>query len=166
MLVRVTIGEVQAFLQAVGGRCRPTLLLETKEAVECADEPPQLFNSIMGDMSVVGSRPCVTCELGDFDTLNKRYKKRFEMKAGLTGLAQVSGRDDISRDVKVGCDNQYIDNFKRIGVIEDVKILLLSVVRLFQMEHIYEQKAYESMSDAESAKFEEEGIIRIAHLPD
>lgn len=47
-------------------------------------------------MSVVGPRPCVKYELGDFETLNKRYKKRFQVKAGLTGLAQIKGRNDIT----------------------------------------------------------------------
>lgn len=130
------------------------------------DELPQLFNIIKGDMSVVGPRPCVTYELGDYETLNKRYKKRFEVKAGLTGLAQVKGRNDISWDDKVSYDNQYVDEFKRIGVLEDIKILFESVIKVFKKENIYENKADESMTDEEAAKFEEEEIIRIAHLPD
>ena len=130
------------------------------------DELPQLFNILKGDMSVVGPRPCVTYELGDFETLNKRYRKRFQVKAGLTGLAQVKGRNDISWDDKVGYDNKYVDELKRIGVIADIKILFESVIKVFKKEDIYENKADSSMTDAEAAKFEEEEIIRIAHLPD
>lgn len=130
------------------------------------DELPQLFNILAGDMSFVGPRPCVTYELGDFDTLNKRYKKRFEAKAGLTGLAQVKGRNEISWDDKVGYDNQYIDEFDRIGILVDIKILLWSVLKVLKKEDIYEKKNDASMADAEAAKLAEEEIIRIAHLPD
>lgn len=130
------------------------------------DELPQLFNIFKGDMSVVGPRPCVKYELGDYDTLNGRYKKRFTMRAGLTGLAQVMGRNDISWDEKVGYDNQYIDNFKKHGIFTDIRILWLSVVKVFKKEDIYENKADESLDDAEAARLAEEEIIRIAHLPD
>lgn len=130
------------------------------------DELPQLFNIFIGQMSVVGPRPCVKNELGEFDTLNKKYKKRFQMKAGLTGLAQVKGRNDIEWDKKVELDNEYIDKFRKHGVFYDVKILFSSVFKVFKKENIYENKVEGSTDDVESAKMAEEEIIRIAHLPD
>ena len=130
------------------------------------DELPQLFNILKGDMSVVGPRPCVTYELGDFKTLNRRYKKRFQVKAGLTGLAQVKGRNDISWDEKVIHDNQYVDLFKKYGIFIDIKILFDSVFKVFQKKNIYEKRTDGQADDAELARRAEEEIIRIAHLPD
>ena len=130
------------------------------------DELPQLINILKGDMSVVGPRPCVTYELGDFDTLNSKYKKRFEMKAGLTGLAQVKGRNDISWDKKVTYDNQYVDLFRKYGILIDIKILLDSIVKVFKKENIYENKKNDLIDDIEAARIAEEEVILIAHLPD
>lgn len=130
------------------------------------DELPQLWNVVKGDLSLVGPRPCVSYELGDFDTLNKKYKKRFEVRGGITGLAQIKGRNENSWDEKVTYDNIYIDDFKKQGVWIDIKILVGTVAKVFKKQDIYEEKTDETMNDAEAAKFAEEEIIRIAHLPD
>ena len=130
------------------------------------DELPQLLNTARGDLSIVGPRPCVVYELGDFDTLNKKYKRRFEMRGGITGLAQIKGRNENSWDEKVTYDNEYIDKFRKYGVLFDIKIIFGTIGKVFKKKDIYEEKIDEDLSDAESAKRAEEEIIRIAHLPD
>jgi lipopolysaccharide/colanic/teichoic acid biosynthesis glycosyltransferase len=129
------------------------------------DEFPQFFNVLKGDISVVGPRPCVTYELGDFDTLNKKYKKRFQVKGGITGLAQCKGRNENSWDEKVTLDNEYVDLFKKEGVWIDIKILWWSMLKVFQSANINEDKR-EGMSAEESAAMDDEEVKRIAHLPD
>jgi len=122
------------------------------------DELPQLFNIIKGDMAIVGPRPPVSYELGDYVDLNDEYKRRFTVLAGITGLAQVSGRNELPWDDKVKYDNQYIDLFKKYGSLIDLKIVINTVLIVFKMKDIYEVKD-ESGSDEEIALKAAEAVL-------
>ncbi|WP_026892711.1 sugar transferase [Lacrimispora aerotolerans] len=127
------------------------------------DELPQLINVIKGDMSLVGPRPCVTYELGDYETLNRRYKRRFSVLPGITGYAQIKGRNEITWDEKVNLDNEYIDLFIKRGILIDLLILVKTFSSVFKRNSIYEDKISGIIDDQESAKMQEIEIIRRAH---
>ena len=91
------------------------------------DELPQLLNVLGGSMSLVGPRPPVTYELGKWEEYTEIMKKRFEVKPGITGLAQISGRNDLDWDTKIKFDNKYVSLYKKKGVILDIFILLKTV---------------------------------------
>ena len=127
------------------------------------DELPQLWNVLKGDMSIVGPRPCVSYELGDFETLNARFKKRFEAVAGITGYAQIQGRNDLPWDEKVDFDGKYSDLFKKWGCLIDVYIIGKTIIDVFRQKNIYENKQDDGLTDSEAAKMAEKEIIRLAH---
>ncbi len=130
------------------------------------DELPQLINVIKGDMAIVGPRPSVTYELGDYETLNRRYKKRFSVLPGITGLAQVSGRNEIPWDEKVEYDNRYVDLLKRNGPIIDFKIICKTIAVVFSAGDICEQKMTTDIEDEVAANFAAQEVIRKAHEKD
>ncbi|MEP6570023.1 MAG: sugar transferase [Acidobacteriota bacterium] len=86
------------------------------------DEVPQLFNVIRGDMSVVGPRPPIPYEVEAYEL---RHRKRLDMKPGLTGLWQVSGRNRLPFEEMVKLDLFYIENW---SVLFDLKIILRTVL--------------------------------------
>ena len=85
------------------------------------DELPQLLNVLIGDMSVVGPRPPIPYEVEEY---NLRQRKRLEMKPGITGLWQVSGRNRLSFEEMVKIDMFYIENW---SLWLDLKIILLTL---------------------------------------
>lgn len=94
------------------------------------DELPSLFNILKGDMSIVGPRPLLVQYLPLY---NEEQKKRHNVRPGLTGLAQVNGRNAISWENRFKLDVKYIKN---IRFTEDMKILFLTVKKVFIREGI------------------------------
>ena len=94
------------------------------------DELPELWNVLKGDMSLVGPRPLLMSYLPLY---NEFQNRRHEMKPGVTGWAQVNGRNAISWDEKFAHDVWYIDNF---SFWLDIKILFLTVKKIFVKEGI------------------------------
>ena len=94
------------------------------------DEMPQLINVLKGDMSIVGPRPQL-CEFMEHYT--PEQMRRHEVKPGMTGLAQVSGRNNLSWEEKFGLDVQYVDTH---SLLLDFKIMFKTVKVMLTKEGI------------------------------
>ena len=97
------------------------------------DEIPQLLNVLKGDMSVIGPRPLLPQYLPLY---NETQKRRHEVKPGITGWAQVNGRNAISWERKFELDVWYVDH---LSFVLDLKILLLTVKKVFIREGISQE---------------------------
>jgi len=97
------------------------------------DELPELFNIVIGDMSIVGPRPLLVTYLPLY---NNHQKRRHEVRPGLTGLAQVSGRNAICWEDKFLLDVQYVDN---VSFIHDWSIIFLTIIKVLKKEGIHSE---------------------------
>ncbi|MDX6559149.1 MAG: hypothetical protein QOF72_2198 [Blastocatellia bacterium] len=95
------------------------------------DELPQLFNVLRGDMSVVGPRPPIPYEVESYELW---HRKRLDMKPGITGLWQVSGRNRLPFDEMVRMDLYYIENW---SLLLDIKIILQTLPVMWRGEDAY-----------------------------
>jgi lipopolysaccharide/colanic/teichoic acid biosynthesis glycosyltransferase len=94
------------------------------------DELPELFNVLRGDMSLVGPRPL----LPQYDAYYSEHElRRFELLPGITGWAQINGRNDLAWDDRLACDAWYAEACS-FGL--DLKILLLTVVKVLRHDNI------------------------------
>ena len=94
------------------------------------DELPSLFNILNGDMSVVGPRPLLVEYL---DLYNEEQKRRHNVRPGLTGLAQISGRNEATWIRRLELDIEYVE---KISITLDIKILLITLKKVFVREGI------------------------------
>ncbi|ULT56782.1 sugar transferase [Neobacillus drentensis] len=99
------------------------------------DELPELYNILKGDMSFIGPRPLLVQYIPLYNVTQKR---RHEVRPGLSGLAQVSGRNAISWEEKFNLDVEYVDNVSFLG---DWKIILLTIIKVFVKEGINSETA-------------------------
>ncbi|NMM48034.1 sugar transferase [Marinigracilibium pacificum] len=94
------------------------------------DELPQLINVLKGDMSIIGPRPLLVEYLPLYNDIQAR---RHEVRPGITGWAQVNGRNAISWERKFDYDVYYVDN---LSFVLDIKILILTIKKVFVAEGI------------------------------
>lgn len=99
------------------------------------DELPELINIFKGDMSIIGPRPLLVQYLPLY---NDHQKRRHEVRPGLSGLAQVSGRNAISWEDKFNLDVDYVDN---VSFMNDWKIIFLTIKKVFIREGINSETA-------------------------
>jgi len=97
------------------------------------DELPQLINILFFQMSLIGPRPAL---LEQVERYTPQQIKRFDVKPGLTGLSQVSGRNSLSWEKRIELDVRYINDF---SLLNDLKIFFKTFLVIFSKEGLYEK---------------------------
>jgi len=97
------------------------------------DELPQLWNVLVGDMSLVGPRPLYMSQAQAFD---ERQRRRLEVRPGVTGLAQIQGRGALPHEEKLEIDVQYVE---QASLALDLRILWRTVTGLVRRKGIYQR---------------------------
>lgn len=105
------------------------------------DELPQLINIFKGEMSLVGPRPTLAYQVEKYD---QRQKNRLSVKPGITGWAQINGRNALTWPVRIELDLWYIEN-KSFWL--DLKIIFRTIFVLFRRQGLYKDDKYDPISD-------------------
>ncbi len=95
------------------------------------DELPQLFNIFLGQMSFIGPRPVLTYHPWPLDEYTKEQKKRFAVRPGITGLAQINGRKNTPWVTRIRYDLKYVNE---LSLFADVKIVFKTIAKVFKSE--------------------------------
>jgi O-antigen biosynthesis protein WbqP len=123
--------DSQHFITKVGKILRRTSL----------DELPQLFNILKGEMSIIGPRPALW---NQFDLIEERDKYRAnDIRPGLTGWAQINGRDELPIDVKARYDGEYVEN---LSFLFDIKCFVKTIIHVLKRDGIVEGGAQNAES--------------------
>lgn len=130
------LAEPEKYITRVGGFLRKTSL----------DELPQLFNILKGDMSIIGPRPAL---YNQYDLISERDKySANDIRPGLSGLAQVSGRDELEICEKAKLDGEYVKN---ISFLFDCKCIVMTFFSVIRRDGVVEGGTG-SLHKAESRK--------------
>lgn len=95
------------------------------------DELPQFLNIIKGDMSLIGPRPPLTYHPWPLEDYTDEQKKRFSVRPGVTGWAQINGRKELSWERRIEYDVEYVEN---ISFLFDLKIFFKTIIKILTME--------------------------------
>lgn len=119
------LNNAESYITKIGGFLRKTSL----------DELPQIINIIKGDMSIIGPRPALW---NQEDLIEERDKYGAnDIRPGLTGLAQISGRDELEIPVKAKLDGEYIE---KVSFLFDIKIFFETILKVFKHDGVVEGK--------------------------
>ena len=113
------------------------------------DELPELWNVLKGDMSIVGPRPLLPEYLGRYSPVQAR---RHEVKPGITGWAQINGRNAITWEEKFKYDVWYVDNW---NIYLDIKIIFMTIIKVIKGEGI-SQPGQATMEEFKGSNFREQ----------